>query len=132
MRRIAVLVAVTLALAFPAIAVAKTVSYSFTLGHAGRTFTMHLAHTGRIKILMRYSRLRNPKADIIVSLVPPGDPDGNVVFDTAEKGSCKAAGDSFVCAQDITGLPAGKYQIRMGVETRAKVITHLNLSWPAP
>jgi hypothetical protein len=132
MRRIAVLVTITIALAFPAIAVAKTVSYSFTLGHAGRTFTMHLAHTGRIKILMRYSRLRNPKADIIVALVPPGDPDGNVIFDTAEKGACKAAGDSFVCVQDITGLPAGKYQIRMGLETKAKVITHLNLSWPAP
>ena len=132
MRRIAVLVTITLALAFPAIAVAKTVSYSFTLGHAGRTFTMHLAHTGRIKILMRYSRLRNPKADIIVALVPPGDPDGNVILDTADKGSCKAAGDSFVCAQYLPGLAAGKYQIRMGLETKAKVITHLNLSWPAP
>jgi hypothetical protein len=108
------------------------VSYSFTMGHAGRTFTMHLAHTGRIKMLLRYSRLRNPKADIIASLVPPGDPDGNVILDTAEKGSCKAAGDSFVCPVDITGLPAGKYEIRMGVETKAKVITHLTLSWPAP
>jgi hypothetical protein len=132
MRRIAVLVTVTLALAFPAIAVAKTVNYSFTLGHAGRVFTMHLAHTGRIKFLLRYSRIRNPKADIVVALVPPGDPDGNVILDTAEKGSCKAAGDSFLCPVDITGLPAGKYQLRMGIQTKAKVITHLTLSWPAP
>jgi hypothetical protein len=132
MRRIAVLVTVTLALAFPAIAVAKTVSYSFTLGHKERTFPMHLAHTGRIKMLLRYSRLRNPKADIVVALVPPGDPDGNVILDTAEKGSCKVAGDSFLCPVDITGLPAGKSAVRMGVETNAKVITHLTLSWPAP
>ena len=132
MGRSAVVVTVILALAFPAVAVARTVSYSFTLGHAGRTFTMHLAHTGRIKMLLRYSRLRNPKADIIASLVPPGNPDGNVILDTAEKGSCKAAGDSFVCPVDITGLAAGKYEIRMGLETKAKVITHLNLSWPAP
>ena len=131
MRRIAVLVTVTLALAFPAVAGAKTVSYSFTLGHAGRIFKMHLAHTGRIRFVLRYSRIRNPKADIIVSLVPPGDPDGNVILDTAEKGSCKAAGDSFVCPVYIGGLPAGKYQLRMGLETKAKVITHLTLSWPA-
>jgi hypothetical protein len=131
MRRIAVLVTVTLALAFPAIAAAKTVSYSFTLGHAGRTFKMHLAHTGRIRILLRYSRLRNPKADIVVALVPPGNPDGNVILDTAGKGSCKAAGDSFVCPVYIGGLPAGTYHVRMGLETKARVITHLTLSWPA-
>ena len=132
MRRIAVLVTVTLALAFPAIAVAKTVHYSFILGHKGRVFTMHFAHTGRLEMVLRYSRIRNPKADIVVSLVPPGDPDGNVIMDTAEKGTCLAAGDSFVCPFYATGFGPGKYQLRMGLETKAKVITHLKLAWPAP
>jgi hypothetical protein len=132
MRRIAILATVTLALAFPAVAVAKTVNYSFILGKAGRTFKMRLAHTGRIEMVLRYSRLRNPRADIIVSLVPPGNPDGNVILDTAEKGSCKVAGDSFVCLEYITGLPPGKYHLRMGLETKKRVITHLKLSWPAP
>jgi hypothetical protein len=132
MRRIAVLVTVTVLLAFPAIAVAKTVNYSFTLGHAGRTFKMHFAHTGRLEMVLRYSRLRNPKADIVVALVPPGNPDGNVILDTADKGSCKVACDSFVCSQYIVGLSPGKYRLRMGLETKAKVITHLKLAWPAP
>jgi len=132
MRRIAVLVTVTLALAFPAIAVAKTVNYSFILGHRGRTFTMHFAHTGRLEMVLRYSRIRNPRADIIVALVPPGDPDGNVIMDTAEKGLCHAAGDSRVCPVYITGLAPGKYELRMGLETKARVITHLKLAWPAP
>jgi hypothetical protein len=132
MRRIAVLVTVTVLLAFPAIAVAKTVNYSFTLGHAGRTFKMRFAHTGRLEMVLRYSRLRNPKADIVVALVPPGNPDGNVILDTADKGSCKVAGDSFVCSQYIVGLAPGKYELRLGLETKAKVITHLRLAWPAP
>jgi hypothetical protein len=55
-----------------------------------------------------------------------------VILDTAEKGSCKVAGDSFVCLEYITGLPPGKYHLRMGLETKQRVITHLKLSWPAP
>jgi hypothetical protein len=132
MRRIAVLVTVTLALAFPAIAVAKTVNYSFILGHQGRTFTIHLAHTGRLEMVLRYSRIRNPRADIVVALAPPGDPDGNVVFDSASRSDCPKKGDSIVCSAYITGLAAGKYQVRVGLETKAKVITHLKLAWPAP
>jgi hypothetical protein len=132
MRRIAILATITLALAFPAIAVAKTVNYSFILGHVGRTFKMRLAHTGRIEMVLRYSRLRNPRADIIVSLASPTDPEGNVILDTAEKGSCKVAGDSFVCLEYIIGEPPGTYHLRMGLETKKRVITHLRLSWPAP
>ena len=31
----------------------------------------------------------------------------------------------------ISGLPAGRYQVRVGLETKVRVITHLTLSWPA-
>jgi hypothetical protein len=131
MRRIAVMAAVTLLLAFPAVAVAKTLEHNFTLGKAGRVFKLKLAHTGRIQIVLRYSRIRHPKADIIVSLASPTDPEGNVVIDSANKSSCQAAGDSRVCSVYISGEPPGKYQVRVGLETASPVAAHLRLSWPA-
>jgi hypothetical protein len=30
------------------------------------------------------------------------------------------------------GEPPGTYHLRMGLETKKRVITHLRLSWPAP
>jgi hypothetical protein len=131
MRRIAVVVAVTLFLAVPAVAVAKTVTHTFTLGSAGRVFKLHLAHTGRIQVVLRYSRIRHPRADIIVSLASPTDPEGNVIIDSANKASCKPAGDSLVCSAYIAGEPAENYQLRVGLETKTSVLTHLRLSWPA-
>jgi hypothetical protein len=131
MRRLAVVVTAVVVLAFPAVAVAKTVPYSFVLGKHGRVFTLHLAHTGRIRILLRYSRIRHPKADIIVSPATPTNPDGNVVIDSLDKASCTNAGDAKICLAYISGLPAGRYQVRVGLETKVRVITHLTLSWPA-
>jgi hypothetical protein len=131
MRRIAAVAAVTLLLAFPAVATAKTVLHTFTLGPTGRVFKLNLAHTGRIQIVLRYSRILHPKADIIVSLATPTDHDGNVVIDSGNKSSCTAAGDSRVCSVYISGEPAGKYQVRVGLETKVSVLTHLRLSWPA-
>jgi transketolase N-terminal domain/subunit len=133
MRRFAVLAVLVLALAVPAVALAKTTTTAFTLGkgHTGRTFHMTLAHTGRIQVVLRYSRLHNPKADLIMSLHQPGQ-DGNVILDTGSTGQgCKAAGDSYVCSIYISGVAAGKWVIGLGKESHAAVAIHLRLSWPA-
>jgi hypothetical protein len=133
MRRFAVLAVLTLALAVPATALAKTQSFAFTLakGNTGRTFKLTLAHTGRIQIVLRYSRLHNPKAHLIMSLRQPGT-DGNVILDTGTSGQgCKAAGDSYVCSIYIAGVAAGKWVVALGKESPAAVPIHLRLSWPA-
>jgi hypothetical protein len=136
MRRFVIPAVAILALAVPASAYAKTVTHNFTMNtsNAGTccVFKMHLAHTGRIAVVFRYSRIHNPKAHFIMSLRTPTDPEGNVVLDTGRSGfGCKAAGDFYVCSLYFSGLAAGNYSIAVGKETPAPANVRLRLSWPA-
>jgi hypothetical protein len=135
MRRFVVAAVVFLTLAVPTAAFAKTVTHAFTIGKGpghGRRFELHLAHKGRIQIVLRYSRIHNPKADLLVNLRQQGDPDGNIILDTGGRGmGCAKAGDSYVCSLYLPGLAAGNWFVTVAKETTAAVPVHLRLSWPA-
>jgi len=135
MRRFVIATVAILALAVPAAASAATATHAFTLAKgnsAGKVFKLHLAHSGRIQIVMRYSRIHNPKADVLINLRQQGDPDGNIVLDTGGSGmGCKKAGDSYVCSLYLAGLAAGNWFVTVAKETTAAVPIHLRLSWPA-
>ena len=133
MRRFAVLAVLAVALAVPSAALAKTTFSVFTLGKGftGKKFHIRLAHTGRIQIVLRYSRITNPKLDLIMSVRRPGT-DGNVVLDTGGTGQgCNADGNFYVCSVYLAGQGAGRWVVAMGKESRAKATIHLRLSWPA-
>jgi len=114
MRRFVIAAVAILALAVPTAAYAKTVSHAFTLAKGsstGRVFKLTLAHKGRIQIVLRYSRIHNPKADLLINL--------------------RQAGDSYVCSIYLPGLAAGNWFVTVAKQTTAAVPVHLRLSWPA-
>ena len=135
MRRFVIATVAILALAVPTAAYAKTVSHAFTLAKgpsSGRVFKLDLAHSGRIQIVLRYSRIHNPKADLLINLRQHGDPDGNIILDTGGRGmGCTKAGDSYVCSLYLPGLAAGNWFVTVAKQTTAAVPVHLRLSWPA-
>jgi hypothetical protein len=135
MRRFVIAAVAILALAVPTAAYAKTVSHAFTLAKGsstGRVFKLTLAHKGRIQIVLRYSRIHNPKADLLINLRQAGDPDGNIILDTGNNGmGCTKAGDSYVCSIYLPGLAAGNWFVTVAKQTTAAVPVHLRLSWPA-
>ena len=133
MRRFVIAAVAILALAAPATASAKTATHAFTLGAGPRhSFKLTLAHPGRIQIVLRYSRIRNPKADVVINFRQANDPDGNLILDTGGAGAgCQKGGDNYVCSLYLSGLSAGTYFVTVGKETRADVPVHLRLSWPA-
>ncbi len=94
-------------------------------------FKLNLAHTGRIRIVLRYSRIRHPKADIVVAWRRRPIRTGTSSSTAPTSRRAPRAGDSRVCSVYISGLPAGTYQVRVGLETKVRVLTHLTLSWPA-
>jgi hypothetical protein len=134
MRRFAVAAVAILALAVPTAAYAKTVSHAFTLSkaHTGYSFKLHLAHSGRIQVVVRYSRVLHPKADILVNLRQQGDPDGNIVLDTGQRGmGCAKAGENYVCTLYLSGLAAGNWFVTVAEDKFGTVPVHVRLSWPA-
>ena len=133
MRRLVIAAVAMLAVAVPS-AYAATATHSFTLSkaHPGYSFKLNLAHAGRIQVVVRYSKVRHPKADILVKLRQKGDPDGNIVLDTGGSGpGCATAGDNDVCSLYLSGLAKGVWFMTVSEDKLGTVPVHLRLSWPA-
>jgi hypothetical protein len=134
MRRFVIATVAVLAVAAPSAAYAATATHSFTLSraHTGYAFKLHLAHKGRIQVVVRYSKVRHPKADILVNLRQQGDPDGNIVLDTGGSGQgCTTAAGNYVCSVYISGLAAGNWFVTIAEDKAGTVPVHARLSWPA-
>jgi hypothetical protein len=134
MRRFVIATVAILAVAVPSAAYAVTATHSFTLSkaHRGYSFKLNLAHAGRIQVVVRYSKVRHPKADILVNLRQKGDPDGNIVLDTGGSGQgCTTAGDNYVCSLYLSGLAKGVWFITVSEDKLGTLPVHLSLSWPA-
>jgi hypothetical protein len=134
MRRFVIAAVAILAVAVPSAAYAATATHSFTLGkaHPGYSFKLNLAHNGRIQVVVRYSKVRHPKADILVNLRQKGDPDGNIVLDTGGSGQgCTTAAGSYICSLYLSGLAKGVWFVTVSEDKFGTVPVHLRLSWPA-
>jgi hypothetical protein len=132
MRRLTGLVVLIVLLAIPATALAKTVGHSFTLGHGftGRTFTIHLARRGAVTVVLSYSRVTNPHADILVSLRKSTWPEDVLLIDSAS-GGCTHTATTITCRVSDHPLPRGKYFVAVSKETQAAAPVRLRLTWPA-
>jgi hypothetical protein len=133
MRRMIMLAVIAAALALPVAAFAANLDTGFTLPTGAgthRSFQIHVARTGKVKVVFRFSNVVNPNGHFRVTIRRLSWTTPVVMLDTNNRSRCQGAAGSYYCYAALTENP-GNYIVRVTKLTVKAAPVELKMSWPS-